>query len=136
MKRLLFLCAILFLISAAHAANPDPTIDKTGTISGKVLDASLKEPLPYVNIIIKNNAGKIITGGITLDDGSFTIDKVEEGNIVVSIQYIGYKTINKNVTIGKGNYKVSLGNILLEESAEGLDEVTVVAEISTIQPYQ
>ncbi|MDG1730127.1 MAG: outer membrane beta-barrel family protein [Algibacter sp.] len=133
MKRLLFLCAILFLISAAHAANPDPTIDKTGTISGKVLDASLKEPLPYVNIIIKNNAGKIITGGITLDDGSFTIDKVEEGNIVVSIQYIGYKTINKNVTIGKGNYKVSLGNILLEESAEGLDEVTVVAEISTIQ---
>lgn len=133
MRKLLFLCAILFSISTVHAINPDPKLDKTGTISGKVLDANLKQPLPYVNVIIKNTAGKTLTGGITLDDGSFTISKVEEGNVVVSIQYIGYKTADKNVSIGKGNYKVNLGNIFLEEEAEGLDAVTVVAEVSTIQ---
>ncbi|PWH82848.1 TonB-dependent receptor [Algibacter marinivivus] len=133
MRKLLFLCAILFSISTVHAINPDSKLDKTGTISGKVLDANLKQPLPYVNVIIKNTAGKTLTGGITLDDGSFTISKVEEGNVVVSIQYIGYKTADKNVSIGKGNYKVNLGNIFLEEEAEGLDAVTVVAEVSTIQ---
>lgn len=127
------MCAILFSISTVHAIDPDPKADKTGTISGKVLDANLKQPLPYVNVIIKNTAGKTLTGGITLDDGSFTVTKVEEGDVVVSIQYIGYKTADKNVTIGRGNYKVNLGNIFLEEEAEGLDAVTVVAEVSTIQ---
>ncbi|MFV9550583.1 outer membrane beta-barrel protein [Algibacter sp. PT7-4] len=133
MRHLLYLCAILFSFSTAHATDPDPKSEKTGTISGKVLDATLKEPLPYVNVIVKNTSGKTITGGITLDDGTFTIDKVTEGNVIVSIQYIGYKTANKNITIGRGNYKVNLGNILLEEEAESLNAVTVVAEVSTIQ---
>jgi len=133
MKRLLFLCAVLFSITAVHATDPDPKTDKLGTISGKVLDAILKEPLPYVNVIIKNTSGEIITGGITLDEGTFEIKKIIEGNIIVSVQYIGYKTYNKEVNFGKGNYKVNLGNILLEEDVEGLDEVTVIAEVSTIQ---
>tara|TARA_R110002096_G_scaffold3822_4_gene18593 strand:+ start:523 stop:2997 length:2475 start_codon:yes stop_codon:yes gene_type:complete len=133
MKRLLLLCAVLFSITAVYATDPAPETDKTGTISGKVLDATLKEPLPYVNIIIKNTSGKILTGGITLDDGTFEIKKIIEGNIIVSVQYIGYKTYNKEVNIGKGNYKVNLGNIFLEEKVEDLDEITVIAEVSTIQ---
>ncbi|WP_298533147.1 outer membrane beta-barrel family protein [uncultured Algibacter sp.] len=132
-KNLFFYFAFLFALSTNAFTDPDPNAEKTGTISGKVLDANLKEPLPYVNVIIKNSAGKTLTGGITLDDGSFKIEKVAEGNIVVSIQYIGYKTYNKNVTVGKGNFNVNLGNIFLEEEAEGLDEVTVIAETSTIQ---
>ncbi|GAA4960571.1 TonB-dependent receptor domain-containing protein [Algibacter aquimarinus] len=134
MKRLLFLCFILLSISVkAHTTDPETIADKTGTISGKVLDANLKQPLPYVNVLIINDKGETITGGITLDDGSFEIEKVSEGKITVSVQYIGYKTIKKNITIGKGNYKVSLGNIYLEEDLESLDEVTVIAEVSTIQ---
>ncbi|AUP78219.1 outer membrane beta-barrel family protein [Flavivirga eckloniae] len=134
MYKFIFVCLILFTISAkAHATDPEKNADKTGTISGKVLDAKLKQPLPYVNIIIKNTAGKIITGGISTDDGTFKIEKVAEGKVVVSIQYIGYKTHKKEVTIGKGNYRVNLGNILLKEEAEGLDEVTVIAETSSIQ---
>jgi hypothetical protein len=128
MKRLLFLCFILLSISVkAHSTDPEKTTEKTGSITGVVLDATLKQPLPYVNIIIKNTTGEIMTGGITLDDGSFEIKKIEEGNIVVSIQYIGYKTETRNITIESGNYKINLGNILLEELAEGLDEVTIVA---------
>lgn len=134
MKRLLFLCFLLLSISVkAHSIDSETNADKTGTVSGKVLDANLKQPLPYVNVIITNTKGEILTGGITLDDGTFEIEKVTEGNIIVSIQYIGYKTIKKNITIGKGNYKVNLGNIFLEEDTESLDEVTVIAEVSTIQ---
>ena len=134
MKRLLILCFLLLSISVkAYETDPKKDADKTGTISGKVLDTTLKQPLPYVNIIIKNAAGETLTGGITLEDGSFEIEKIEEGNVTVTIQYIGYKTAIKNVTLEKGNYKVNLGNILLEEEAESLDAVTVVAEVSTIQ---
>ena len=115
------------------AHNTNPNIDKTGTIYGQVLDAKLNQPLPYVNIIIKNENNVTITGGITLEDGTFKINKIEEGKIIVSIQYIGYKTIYRNISIEKGSYNVNLGKILLEEEVESLDEVTVIAETSTIQ---
>jgi len=132
MKHLLTICAFLFsiVLSAQPAERIEP---KTGSISGRVLDQKLNEPLPYVNIIVKNTAGDIITGGITLENGTFNIDKIPEGQNIVSIQYIGYKTDNKEITIGKGSYKINLGDINLTEEAEGLDEVTVIAEVSTIQ---
>lgn len=134
MKKLFLACVfLLFIINKTHATNPKLSDDKTGTISGKVLDATLKQPLPYVNIILKNTKEEVLTGGITSEDGSFKIEKVEEGKIIVSIQYIGYKTIRKEVSIKKGSYDINLGNIFLEEAAEGLDEVTVIAETSTIQ---
>ncbi|WP_303317342.1 outer membrane beta-barrel family protein [Flavivirga abyssicola] len=134
MYKLFLVCTLLFSISThAYTTDPEKNADKTGTIFGKVLDAKLNQPLPYVNIIIKNTKGAILTGGISSDDGSFKIEKVVEGDIIISIQYIGYKTFNKNITIGKGNYRVNLGNILLEAEAEGLDAITVIAETSSIQ---
>ncbi|MFG6687817.1 TonB-dependent receptor domain-containing protein [Mariniflexile sp. HNIBRBA6329] len=134
MKKLFIVYILLFSITNnIHAANPKSPDDKTGTITGKVLDATLKQPLPYVNIIIKNIKEEVLTGGITSEDGSFKIEKIEEGKLIVSIQYIGYKTVRKEITIGKNNLDINLGSIFLEEAAEGLDEVTVIAETSTIQ---
>ena len=52
------------------------------------MDASLNEPLPYVNIIIKNVANEIITGGITRDDGTFNISKIPEGKAIVTIHWV------------------------------------------------
>ncbi len=135
MKKFLSLSILLFafLSLPAYANSPEPDDAKKGTISGRVLDAKLKAPLPYVNIVIKDSKGETLTGGITLDNGSFKIEKIEEGSVTVSIQYIGYKTYNRTVTLKRGNYNVNLGDIYLEEELESLDEVTVVAEVSTIQ---
>src|SRR5574343_1097852 len=47
----------------------------SGTIKGKIIDKNTKQPLPYVNIVIKDN-DKIITGGVTKDDGSFAINQL------------------------------------------------------------
>ncbi len=133
MKNVFFMCFLMLSFFAKAHTPPETNADKKGLIFGKVLDAKLKQPLPYVNVIIQNSNNETLTGGITLEDGTFSIEKVTEGNITVSIQYIGYKTYNKDITIGKGNYKINLGNIYLEEEAESLDAVTVIAETSTIQ---
>lgn len=131
MKKLMLACAILLCaISNAQPLNNDA---RKGSISGKIIDASLNEPLPYVNVVIKDTNNETITGGITQDDGTFNISKIPEGKVLVIIQYIGFKTITKTVTIGENNYNIDLGNILLEENVSNLDEVTVVAEVSTIQ---
>jgi iron complex outermembrane recepter protein len=133
MKKLITLCFVILLIVQNTQAtnNNDALVD--GTISGKVLDATLNEPLPYVNIIIKNEKGDIVTGSITLEDGSFKITKIPEGNITVTAQYIGYKAVVKELNITRKNRKVDLGSIMLEEEAAALDAVTVIAEVSTIQ---
>ncbi|MEW4925664.1 outer membrane beta-barrel family protein [Algibacter sp. 2305UL17-15] len=135
MKNFLFSVVLLitYFSAPASAIHPELNTEKTGVVSGTVLDAKLKQPLPYVNVIIKNAKGETLTGGITQADGSFKIEKIEEGKIVVSIQYIGYKTYNKSVTLERGNYNVDLGTVFLEEELEDLDAVTVVAEVSTIQ---
>ncbi|MTE27297.1 TonB-dependent receptor domain-containing protein [Winogradskyella ouciana] len=132
MRHLLLLCAIIFSFSAHSQPNSNSEI-KDGSISGRVLDAQLNQPLPYVNVIVKDASGKIITGSITDGDGTFEIKKIPEGTIFIEITFIGYETISKQETIGKDNYDIEMGNIMLEEDAESLDEVTVVAETSTIQ---
>ena len=132
MKQLSLWCAVL--LSFAVFSQPNSTIDiKEGSISGRAMDATLKEPLPYVNVIIKDANDKIIAGSITNEDGTFNIDKIPQGTVTVEIKFICYKTITKQVTLGKEKYKINTGYISLEEDVENLNEVTVVAEVSTIQ---
>ena len=131
MKKLVLLCAIFCCAFAnAQPLNNEP---RTGSISGKIIDASLNQPLPYVNVIIKNEANETLTGGISLDDGTFRITKIPEGRVTITIQYIGFKTVTKSINVGESTYDINLGDILLEEELASLDEVTVIAEVSTIQ---
>ena len=111
----------------------NPEADKDGSISGTVIDKNLQEPIPYVSVVVKNISGEIITGGITDDNGNFIIEEIPEGKSIVFIQYIGYKTYTSEISIAKGNRKLNLGKIELEEDVEALDEVVVRAETSTIQ---
>ena len=129
-----FLLMLIMVSSAILSAQPNSNSDiKSGSISGRIMDAELNDPLPYVNIIIKDSANKIITGGITNDDGTFKIEKIPEGLVKVEISFIGYKTIFKEVNMGKNGYKINVGDIFLEEDVASLDEVTIVADVSTIQ---
>lgn len=133
MKKLITLCALFLVIIQGAYANNDDAAFKDGSISGKVMDAALNEPLPYVNVIVKNAKNETVTGGITLDNGSFKITKVPEGTYTVSVQYIGYKTVDKLVEISRKKSRINLGTIALQEDTAELDAVTVVAEVSTIQ---
>jgi len=126
----MFICVLL--LSVIVSAQPAKEL-RDGTVSGRVIDASLNQPLPYVNVIIKTTANQTITGGITKDDGTFEIKNIPEGDVVISVQYIGFKTIAKTISIGKSSYDIALGDLMLEEDIASLDEVTVVAEVTTIQ---
>ncbi|TXE15960.1 TonB-dependent receptor [Psychroserpens burtonensis] len=131
MKTLTRLCICLFTIISF--AQPQELDLRDGQVSGRIIDATLNAPLPFVNIVIKDTANKTITGGITKDDGTFEINKIPKGKVTVSIQYIGFITVSKIVNIGKDGYRVNLGDIKLEADFASLDEITVVAEITTIQ---
>ncbi len=107
-------------------------LPKPGTIYGKVIDETTKEPLPYVNIVVRDMAKKVITGGITGDKGNFKIKDIPKGNSIVEIQFIGYTTFSKQISVTNKERNINLGTIPLQEDAAQLDEVVVRAETSTV----
>ncbi len=103
-----------------------------GNISGKVLDTTSKEPIPYVNIVVKDQS-KIINGGITDDRGAFKLANLPLQELTIEIQYIGYKTYITKIVLNDVKRAINLGNILITEESTSLSEVEVVKEKSIIE---
>jgi outer membrane receptor protein involved in Fe transport len=131
MKKLILLFVLTFSVGS-YAQLDKSKIAKPGTISGKVIDQETTETLPYVNIVIRDIAKKIITGGITDLDGNFKVKDIPEGVSVIEIQFIGYKTYSKEINIKRGSFRQNLGTISLSEDSAILDEVEIRAELSTV----
>ncbi|AOW21861.1 outer membrane beta-barrel family protein [Urechidicola croceus] len=127
MKNLLSIL-MLFVSMITYAQVP-----QIGSISGKIIDATTQEELPYVNIVVKDAKNEILTGGITNDNGLFTIEKIPAGENIIEIQFIGYKTESRKVNFTKETANHNLGTVALVIDAAQLDEVTVIAETSTIE---
>lgn len=85
-----------------------------GQVSGKVVDAMGE--LPGVSVVVKGT-----TNGTTTDlEGKFTLGNVKPSDIL-QFSFIGYKT--QDIKVGEQR----TFNITLEEDAQTLDEVVVVA---------
>ncbi|MCF2874125.1 MULTISPECIES: TonB-dependent receptor domain-containing protein [unclassified Tenacibaculum] len=131
MRNILLILLTVFSVNL-FAQMPKGKLPKPGSVSGKVIDQTTKEPLPYVNIIIKDTANKILTGGITNDNGTFSVNNIPEGKNIVEVQFIGYKTVSKPILINSKRRKINLGTIPLTEDSTTLDEVEVRAETSSV----
>jgi len=103
-----------------------------GVINGKIIDKNTKQPVPYVNVSVMED-NKIITGGLTQENGNFTIKGLALKKYTVEIQFIGYKKITQEVTLSESNKTANLNTIAIEEEAVQLAGVEIVKERSTIE---
>ncbi len=103
-----------------------------GVINGKVIDKNTKQPIPYVNISVMEDA-KLITGGITQENGNFTIKGLALKKYTIEVQFIGYKKLTQEVALSENNKTANLNTIVLEEEAVQLAGVEIVKERSTIE---
>ncbi|RKN78115.1 TonB-dependent receptor domain-containing protein [Ulvibacterium marinum] len=133
MKKVLLLLAVFLCITTS--ANTPPESDlRIGSVTGKIIDKALQQPIAYAAIVIKTQDGSNDkTGGITQEDGTFEIKNLPEGDLIFEVQFIGYKTHSQQITISKKDRKLNLGTIALEEEAEELSNVEVVGERTTIE---
>lgn len=133
MKNLIPFCLLFLSIVLQAQTSTKLSKIKRGIITGITLDGTLNEPLPYVNIVIRDLQKNIVTGSITKEDGSFYMDNIPEGKSLVSIEYLGYKTVSREITISMDNRRIDFGEVKIFEQATGLDEVEITAEVTTIQ---
>jgi TonB-linked SusC/RagA family outer membrane protein len=89
------------------------------SISGNVLDSSLNEPLPGVNILVKNYQ----LGTSTDIDGNFSISNVPVGSVLV-FSYLGYQNLEYKITKGE------VITIRLVQDLSALEEVVVLGYTS------
>ncbi|HEX9979430.1 MAG TPA: TonB-dependent receptor [Flavobacterium sp.] len=99
-------------------------------LSGKVTDKN-GAPIPYASIVLKEKE-KVVTGGITDDNGLFEIKNLQPLNYIVEIQFMGYQTAVRPADYTTGQKNISFGTVSLAEEANQINEV-VVAERSTVE---
>jgi outer membrane receptor protein involved in Fe transport len=123
-----FLLVLLFL---SFLTNAQTITNHKGVLSGKIIDEK-SEPLPFANITVFDSNRKILLGGITSENGEFTLTNIPLEKLIVEISYNGYLTFSKEIILDDSNKKFNLGNLKLELNSAQLSEVLIVGEKSSL----
>lgn len=109
------------LLLAAHVA-----VFAQGTIKGTVTDSKSGDPLPFVNVLLKQDGQQ--KGGAQTDfDGVFTIKSVPIGKYDLEISCVGYATIKREgVDVKASGFTVV--NVAMTSSSETLQTFIVEGE--------
>jgi len=95
-----------------------------GIVKGIAWDGDMKEAMVGANAVVKGT-----TNGVTSNyDGSFQLS-VPAGSSTIEISFIGYTTVDKQITVKDGE-TVDLGRIVLKSDAVGLQEIQLVADVA------
>lgn len=120
MKYIIIITIAFLQISIINAQNKKKKTD--ANIFGHVICINCDEHLSFATISIKGT-----TIGTTTDEtGHYQLINLPEGNHTIKASYIGYKSVEKQVTIKKGESKEI--NFELEKDLLGFDEVVVTAD--------
>ncbi len=97
-------------------------------INGKIQDVSGK-PIAFANVILLSPVDSLVVrGSVSLENGNFLLDQIEENNYLLSVSLLGYnKYLDKVVVENKST--ITLNPIVLQESEDELEEVQVTAQL-------
>jgi hypothetical protein len=113
---------ICFLISFIFSSTV--IAQHTGSISGKVFDASTKSPIPFAVVFLKNTT----LGGSSDPEGNYEIKNIPPGEYELVFAQAAYETQSKTISINK-NTKLK-ENVFLKVKIHSLEEVTILAQES------
>lgn len=100
------------------------------TINGTVLDSE-KAPLSFVSVLLfELDATEPFKGVTSEEDGTFQITNVAPATYKIAFSFIGFNTKEQTIEVLSDK---KLGQIILKESTEALDEAVVTAKKPTLQ---
>ncbi len=132
MKSLMYLLlALLSLPSIAIAQAPTPA-PKIGSIKGKLVNVQ-QAPISYATISVFNLKKELLLGAISDEKGAFLLEELPLETMSMEIQFLGFKSIRKEIVLDRKNKKIDFATLVLEEDQQQLEEVVVTAEKSQFQ---
>ncbi|MBQ7787586.1 MAG: TonB-dependent receptor [Alistipes sp.] len=100
-------------------------------LTGRVVDATTGNAIEFADVVVTDNENNTVAS-TTVKEGSFTIDRVREGEFVVTVMLVGYQPfVSEPIAFGAGK-STDLGTISLSMNETGLEEVVVTGERSKI----
>ncbi len=90
----LFFMFIALLVSGHLRAEDVESAGNKGIISGRVIDGQ-NLALPGASVFIRS----LQKGVVTDNNGNYRILGLDPGDFILSVSYVGYKTVEKKVTI-------------------------------------
>lgn len=116
----IFTVLFFFFLGWSNLAAKDVALI-TGQVKGQK-----GEPLPFVNVaLVEAVSGTLITGAVTGDSGDFLIETARSGKVQLLISSIGFETFKSEEFEIKVGSNKDFGNIVIQEEAGNLSEVTV-----------
>ncbi len=111
--------------SLVHSQNANLTLK--GVLVGDVDNF----PLEFATVVVSQpNSATIVTGGITAEDGSFSLN-LAPGVYDITFEYIGFgKMVKKGLSIQSD---LDMQNVVLSQNSESLEEVEIIAERTTVE---
>lgn len=105
------------------------------TLNGKVLDSESGESLVKATVMLMTpDTTKMVKGGTTADNGSFSIKNIDNGTYIVKISYVGYHNFYRPVVIKYNTLAVTnLGTVLMIPNSVELKAATVTAQIPEVE---
>ena len=129
-KRLILLTAITLTVINAYA-QPEPE-GRRLSISGQLLDADLKEPMMQATIQLFQASDSTFAGGtVSNEKGNFYLEAPRPGTFRLRISTVGYKTLEREVTLRR-NESQDLGSLLLESESTMLKETVVTGRAAQV----
>lgn len=112
------LCVLVFAALLFGAA---PLYAQTGTIEGRVTDSG-GQPLPGANVILEDTD----VGKATNTFGRYTLREVEPGTYRLTVSFVGYRSVQREVTVAPG--RVTAVDVTLDDEVAALQGVVIQSE--------
>ena len=105
----------------------------SGAIKGKVTDGN--HPVEYATVLLSTVAdtSKVIQYALTEADGSFVLENIAWGEYRMQVRIIGYNPVTRKITLSRETSEQNIGNIILQEDATMLAQVTITGQRKFIQ---
>lgn len=96
------------------------------TISGLVKSKTERSPIPYVNVVVKQERDSaFVAGTLTNSEGRFALENIRPGNYVLVVSVLGFTNQIRPLFVGSLSAFLDIPAIELDESSTALRGVTV-----------
>jgi outer membrane receptor protein involved in Fe transport len=106
-----------------------------GVIKAQVIDSETKNPVKFANAALFSMRDSSVVAGVVSDEnGFFEMTGLKYGRFYLIVDFIGYfkETLN-DIKINPANKELNLGEIILKQSVENIEEVEIIGERNLVE---